>query len=119
MKHTLAASLAALGCTLAHGQISGEDMAKQIAYSALHIADWQQTRRIAARPDKWVETNPILGPNPSQARINQYFTGTLIAHWGITYALPPDWRKPFQDGSIALEAMVVHKNYQLGISARF
>lgn len=64
-------------------------------------------------------TNPILGERPSQAAVNRYFAGTLLLHWGIVAILPPSYRKPFQDGTIALQAIVVQRNYQLGVSARF
>lgn len=52
---TFGTALAVLGSTLAHAELSGEDLTRQIAYSALHMADWQQTRRIAANPDRWIE----------------------------------------------------------------
>lgn len=113
--------LATLGSTQAIGMDS-ESLTRQISYTALHIADWQQTRRIAASAANggpWIETNPILGPQPTQAEVNRYFAATLIGHWIIAYSLPESWREPFQMGTIVLQASVVQRNYNLGISASF
>ena len=46
---------------------------KELAYSALHLIDWAQTRQIAAQPDKWLELNPLLGQHPSRAKVNIIF----------------------------------------------
>lgn len=113
------AALAALGTLPALADLSHTDLARQITYSALHVADWNQTRRIAASNGRWIELNPILGPSPSQSRVNRYFAATLVAHWAITYTLPERWRKPWQETTIILQASVIQSNYRLGISASF
>lgn len=117
-KYPLAALIAALGSTQAIA-LDGDSLTRQLAYTGLHIADWQQTRRIAGSGGKWIELNPILGERPSQARVNRYFAATLVAHWAISYSLPKEWVREWQVGTIALQAIVVKHNYQLGISASF
>jgi hypothetical protein len=92
---------------------------RELAYSALHIVDWMQTRSIAAQPKQWEEKNLILGSHPSQARVNRYMGLTLAGHWAVTYTLPEAYRPAWQYGTIAIEAYVIHKNYNLGITARF
>lgn len=117
-KHTLAALIAALGSTQAFS-MDTDSLTRQVAYTALHLADWQQTRRIAGSNGQWIETNPILGPTPSQAQVNRYFAATLIGHWIVAYSLPKEWREPFQMGTIVMQASVVQKNYNLGIKVSF
>ena len=108
-----------LAAPSASAELSGEEWGKQLAYSAVHLADWAQTRAIAADPLRWHEKNLILGPHPRAVEVNRYFAATLAAHWAITYALPPEWRKPWQEGTIVLELAVVHRNARLGISMRW
>lgn len=121
MKRAILATLAALGSTQSLG-MDTDSLTRQWAYTALHVADWAQTRNIARSASvggSWIETNPILGPRPSQARVNRYFVATLAAHWAISYNLSPALRREWQIGTIALQAIVVRNNYQLGISASF
>lgn len=99
-----------------------EEWLAQGAYTVLHVADWQQTRTIArsaASGGPWIERNPVLGPRPSQAQVNRYMATTLVAHWAVAYALPPEWRREWQRGTIALELGVVRGNYKLGIGVGF
>lgn len=95
-----------------------EDWQRQIAYTAVHLADWQQTRRIARNP-AWVETNPILGPKPRQVEVNRYFAGTLVGHYLIAQALPVGPRRAFQEGTFTLQVSVVKSNYNLGVGLNF
>jgi hypothetical protein len=99
---------------------SNEDMQRQLAYSLLHGADWAQTRTIAKNPQQFHETNPILGEHPSTGTVNNYFLSTLLGHWLLSNALPPEYRKLFQQGSIGLEAGVAGKNkFKFGIGMTF
>ena len=95
------------------------DTAFQIVYTTLHFIDWWQTLDIARNPDKWSETNPILGDHPSVGRVNAYFTLTLIGHTAISYILPKDYRRIWQVVWIGIEAGYVVHNYRAGIRIRF
>jgi hypothetical protein len=54
------------------------DKSLLVGATAAHIVDWGQTRTIAYNPDKWTETNPFLGKNPSVGSVNNYFLSRLI-----------------------------------------
>src|SRR6266853_3835043 len=79
---------------------SNDDVQRQLGYSLLHGIDWAQTRTIAKNPNQLHETNPILGEHPSVGKVNNYFLSTLLGHWFLANALPPDARKLFQQGTI-------------------
>ena len=103
------------------GQTLNRDETRlQWAYTALHMADWAQTRRIAADP-QWIELNPILGTKPRQVEVNRYFAATLAAHWAIAQALPREggYRRAFQQGTVTLQMSIVQRNYSLGIGFKF
>ena len=109
-----------LGALLfAAGQASAwteTDTARQVAYSALHVADWMQTRQIARQPDRFHETNPILGRHPSLGRVDAYMAGTLVLHAAVAYALPSPWRSWWQHVGIAVETGAAAGNAAIGLS---
>ncbi|MFP3564672.1 hypothetical protein [Paraburkholderia sp. SIMBA_030] len=83
--------------------------------------DWLQTLRIARNPAQWSEVNVILGPHPGVARVCWYFGAwevvvallTWLLWW---YALP--WLALGVCAAIAaFEAVVVARNYRLGLKA--
>ena len=84
----------------------------------LLLADWAQTRQIAKNPDKWFETNKLLGVHPSVSRVDTYFAVVLAGYTVVYLALvkyvPPT---AFLCGAIvaAIEAYVVYNNNKLGI----
>jgi hypothetical protein len=79
--------------------------------------DWGQTRTIARNPDKYRETNPILGPHPSLDRVNAFFALSMLATVGIAIALPPRDRKIFLGGVAIVETAFVIHNHGIGIRA--
>lgn len=91
------------------------DTARQAAIVALQVADWQQTRWIVRHPDGWHETNPFLGDHPSMDRVDTYFPVLILGHAAISYALPPEWRKWWQYGSMAGTGYVVIRNWGMGV----
>lgn len=119
MKRALIVAACTLAFSASAEPLSREDIARQLTYTMLHVADWNQTRRIARNPHLWHEKNIVLGRHPRQVEVNRYFATTLAAHWLVTAALPAEWRAPWQGVTIALQASVVRRNYRLGISASF
>ena len=104
------------------------DTGLQLAYTTVHVMDWLQTRQIAANPDKWHETNPVLGEHPSKGKVDAYFATTLVAHTAISYLLPKEVdvmgykvpaRNIWQMVWIGVEVGYVAHNYSLGIQAKF
>lgn len=112
----LALALGALYCA---PSMADQTLELEIAYSTLHLTDWAQSRAIARDPVHYFETNKLLGRKPQQHEVNRYFAATLATHWAITYALPEPYRPYWQWGSIGVEAIVVGRNVQLGVSANW
>ena len=121
-----------LAATLFYGCAgwSTEDKVRQGVYTALHLADWAQTREIAEKPDEYHETNCALGDHPSKGEVDVYMGGTLIAHWVISDLLPTKWRVPLIDAqinprawwqsvTIGVEAACVVNNYSIGLRGDF
>lgn len=80
--------------------------------------DWGQTKDIANYRDVY-ETNPILGKNPSQSKVNWYFASVISVNAAVGYALPEKYRKYFW-GSVAItEASVALHNKSIGLTIRF
>lgn len=88
-----------------------------IVYIALAL-DATQTLDIK-RHQGMYETNPLLGKHPTDRKIIGYFLGVAAAHTGIAAILPTPYREYFQNGTIALELMVIGNNKRIGLSARF
>jgi len=113
MKWTLILSVALLAePAAAHDPWTLLDTTLEASGAALQLVDWSTTLN-DARPKYWdgerwviaVESwNPILGRRPSEAKVNVYFAGTLLAHAAIAYALPRPWRTLWQVAWIGMEA---------------
>lgn len=95
------------------------DTARQVVYSTLHIMDWGQTRYIATHPEKYHETNPILGSHPSLRSVNLYFGATLLCHTAISAILPDKYRRAWQYVTIGVEGAYVVHNFNIGIKFGF
>jgi len=107
-----------LTCLACSTPLSTVELNKQLVYTALHFIDYRQTLAIASNP-AIKETNPILSPKPTKSATNIYFATTLLAHWGITYFLPPQYREPWQNGTIVLQLAVTANNAKLGLTLNF
>lgn len=92
-----------------------EDTNREIVYSVLHVVDWQQTRTIAANPERYKELNPLLGKHPSIQEVDIYMASSLLAHIGIAYILPLKWREAFQYVTIGERGSTVYGNIRIGI----
>jgi len=97
---------------------SRSDTYRETAYLTLHTIDWMQTREISRNPN-YYEQNNILGSHPTIQEVDRYFAVTAIAHLGISYIIPVEYRVPFQYISIGVEFGAVAHNYSIGVSARF
>ncbi len=105
------------------------DTKVEIAYAALHLADWSQTARLSKWGGEWYETspggmwlrrpteaNPILGATPSLARVNVYFASALVTHALVAAILPGPWRRAWQTATIGIEVGFVAHNAQGGVA---
>lgn len=89
----------------------------------LLFLDWKQTRKIAMKPEKWTELNPLLGPHPSVENVNLYFAiVVLISIVGpfIGLAVIPEGVSQLVAAGLftaatAFEAFVVWRNRKHGL----
>jgi hypothetical protein len=95
------------------------DKQREVTYIAFHIMDWAQTRTIARNPNKWHETNSILGKHPSVDKVDAYFAVMALAHIAISNALPTEYRSTWQYISIGVEAGYVVHNLSLNVDIKF
>ena len=102
------------------------DTVRQLVYTGLTLADWNQTRKFLKHNEDtkscnafgnvdpcvfYSETNPILGPHPTQGRLNVLVGAAIIGHAAISYLLPPDWRHGWQYIWIGIEGTMVYQNH--------
>lgn len=99
---------------------------QQVAFTVLLAADWGQTKDIKNHPELQ-EANPILGPNPTDSEVDQYFAAAAVGHLAVAHLLPSrkipglplTWRDAWQHVWIAREAYAVWNNYSLGVKFDF
>ena len=75
----------------------------------LHVVDWGQTRTIAMNPDKYHETNPILGRHPSTGKVNTYFAATALLIPTLAHLIP-EWRSEILMLWVGVEAVATARN---------
>ena len=84
----------------------------------LHLADWGQTRHIAASNGRWVESMPItrdvIGENPTTARVDLYMLGTGALFLGAAH-LMPDYRTAILAFWVVSRLSVVVSNHAIGL----
>lgn len=104
------------GCTsICTGGWTKADTVWELADQGLMAVDWRQTQHIVEQPDKYFERNPILGRHPSMEKLNVYFAVWVPLHYGISCALPPDWRRAWQVGTALVEVPVILENHAGGL----
>jgi hypothetical protein len=96
-----------------------QDIVFEATYLALHVVDWGQTLDIVERKDEYHERNVFLGKHPTRADVNKYFAATALLHIGIAHLLDRPARNYFQIGTIALEAVVINNNFQIGLKLNY
>lgn len=87
--------------------------------SVLLVADWAQTRQIARNAQTFRETNPILGEHPSMGSVNAYFATALLLNYAIGRSLDHGWRSAWFIGVQSVEANVVQRNLNIGLTLSF
>ena len=92
-----------------------ETTARELCFLMTLYQDWKQTRVIAANPDKFRETNAILGDHPRQSDVDLYFATCAIGHAFIAYLLPPKASKIWQTTWIGIQSSVIESNSDIGV----
>jgi len=95
------------------------DTKREIAWQAIHVLDWGQTRYIVKHPDEFFERNFILGEHPSVGEVNTYFVLTGALHYWLMRRVEPETRKLLQWVTIGFGASNVANNYHLGVRVGF
>ena len=98
---------------------SQDDIYREVAFQAVTIIDWGQTRDIAKNTDKFFEHNPFLGNSPSINSVDTYFISAIIIHVIVSNNLSSEYRKYFQYISIGIESNSAIKNAAHGIHVNF
>ena len=113
------ALLAPFGVVQAGDEWTTEERATFAASSALLVADWAQTRKIARNAQMYSETNSILGQHPSVGRVNTYFATALLLNYVIGRSLTSRWRTAWFVAVGSVEANVVQRNLSIGLTVSF
>ena len=94
------------------------DTNRELAWQAIHLADWAQTLQIEDDPDLY-ETNPFIGEDADRGRVNTWMAGTAIAHYLISRKLSPRKRRIWQWATIITAGAFVQNNHRLGLEIKF
>jgi len=110
---------------------SKTDIALQSITTVTLAADWRQTRDIKNHPELQ-ELNLLLGPHPSNEKIDMYMGGAIVGHALISHYLPDLVllcggspaaaklsRTIWQATWIGLETSAIANNYAMGIKVGF
>lgn len=97
-----------LAATLAADPWTSADTAWEAGFAALVLVDYGQTRWGLERGRS--ERNPLLGSTPDRAKLSAACLAAVVAHAGVSYLLPRDWRRFWQAFTITAEAAAVGGN---------
>lgn len=102
------------GCT--ELQVGNTLYATAIGTTAI---DWGQTRAIVRSPERWSESNPVLGPHPTYAQVDVYFPAILLGT-AISYPFIKPSYRPYLYGALTLlESIVIIDNFHGGLRMDF
>lgn len=103
-------------------EMSDEEKYKELAWQAINLIDYGQTRHISNNcgPDgEFYETNTILGKCPDRANLPKYFLGAAILHYVISANLPREQREIWQNTTLFIQGGMVLKNVVIGVNIEF
>lgn len=116
----VAAFVASLLCSpcQAAESFSEADLVGLGAIAATYVVDYKQTLDIKNHPGMY-ETNPILGRNPSDVKVRNYFIASGLTTLGAVYLLPKKYRPYLIGGVLVLEVAVIGHNKRIGLRTNF
>lgn len=115
-----AAAATVSSCSVVAGDAWSEDQLRMgAALAAVTVVDWAQTRYIADNPDRFHETNPIMGRHPSIGRVDRYFATSVLVGAVVLDALPSEYRDYALKAGLVLEVLVVSNNARIGVGVKF
>ena len=95
-----------------------QDTILQLSYTTITLLDGLQTKKFI-KNDTGRELNPVVGPNPSQKKINSAVFTVIILHAGVSYILPKKYRHIWQYIFIGVEGHTVYYNHLKGTKVNF
>ncbi len=95
------------------------DTIREAVFDLALLGDCLTTIDIVSQPNKYRETNPVLGQHPNRESTYLYFAVAAVAHVGISRALPRKYREPFQYVTIIYEAAYPVHNLSMVLRFRF
>src|SRR4030042_1202336 len=103
-----------------------EDTYREVAFQALNIVDWGQTRYTAKHPERFKENGAgaggsawLIGEHPSTTDVDRLMVISAILHPVISYYLPHGWREAFQYVSISMKLDATTGNARAGVKFEF
>lgn len=96
----------------------------EYVFQAVWAADMLTTLDIVAHPDRFQETNAMLGPHPSKGKVIGYFAVGALLHYGLTREMennnvPDPIIRGFEYVTIGYEAAYVAHNFSIGLRFKF
>lgn len=91
----------------------------EIAYLAIHLADWGQTLDIVDRPYDYNESNHYLGKHPSRGDVNRYFLLVGAGHYLVSNFLDNEYRLAWQQTTFVVQLSMVLRNASIGLNVSF
>lgn len=87
--------------------------------SGATIADYNQTRKIAANPSQYSEINPIMGKHPSPGKVNAYFGALGLGGYLAARNMPKKQRRTLMGLGAANELYWANHNRNIGLGSGF
>jgi hypothetical protein len=132
MKLLAVTVLVLVSCNAQAQEWTRTDTAMLTGALGLLAVDWGQTRDLVRQQEPRIfmagsgspprevhEKNPFLGETPSKREVDRYFLLAMAGTAGLSYVLPPTYRRWFLGGVIVVETAVVLRNHELGLRVRF
>lgn len=106
------------------GDWTTEQKVTEGIYQAMHFADTLQTIDIAKNPQRFQETNLMIGAHPTTRVVDEYMTAEAIAHFAVSEALikldAPNWVvRTWETVTIGREVSNLRGNYKIGVRFSF
>jgi hypothetical protein len=94
------------------------DLGLFLAAQASLFVDMAQTLEIARRDDL-LESNRLLGEQPSDGEVLAYFGGLAALHAASYLALPERWANVLSRAVLIIQLPAIDHNARLGVAVRF
>lgn len=91
------------------------DLAPELLYMTLLVADARQSQYALDRPNEYREINPLV----RRWGVKKYFMASAVTHLVVSANLPSKWVPVWQYGTVLVQAGFVGRNAYVGARIRF